>query len=232
MHIAVKGSARQGGCAMRVLVACEYSGRVREAFRALGHEVWSCDLLPSEDDSPYHIIGDVTPLLKECWDLLIAHPPCKYLANSGAKHLYIGMKKENGICPDRWQKMVEGAEFYLKFRRAKAKRKAVENPIMHKHAAAIIGSRATQFVQPYWFGEKAFKATGFELTGLPKLVATNRLTPPKPGTDEHKEWSKIHRMAPSPDRWKNRSRTFQGIADALASQWSVHGEANLFGEAA
>jgi len=204
---------------MRVLVACECSGRVREAFRRRGHDAWSCDLKPAEDGSPYHIQGDVTPLLDEEWDLLIAHPVCTRLANSGAKHLYKGMKKENGVNPTMWQKLIDGAEFYKKFQKAKAKRKAIENPVMHGHAQKMVNPRRRQFVQPWWFGEKAFKATGFELYDLPDLVATNKLMPPKPGTEEHKAWSKVHREPPGPERAANRSRTFKGIAEAMAEQW-------------
>lgn len=197
---------------MRVLVACECSGRVRKAFRALGHNAWSCDLQEAEDGSPFHIHGDVLDVLNDRWDLLIAHPVCRYLSNSGGCWL-----KDN---PERWQKMREGAEFFLKFKNARhIPKRCVENPIMHKYAIAIIGGKATQYVHPWWFGEEAFKATGFWLEGLPKLGPTNKLTPPKSGTPEHKKWSFIHYMAPGPDREKNRSRTFQGVADAMALQW-------------
>jgi hypothetical protein len=115
---------------------------------------------------------------------------------------------------------VEGAKFFKLCLEANAPKVAVENPIMHELAAALVGTRATQFVQPWWFGEKMFKATGFHLQGLPKLVPTNKLTPPKPGSDEHKTWSWVHRMPPGPDREEKRSETAQGIADAIAEQWT------------
>lgn len=202
-------------------MACESSGVVRRAMAALGHEAWSCDLLPSEDGSLFHITGDVLPLLEEDWDLLIAHPPCTYLCNSGAKHLYIGCRKENGPEPERWEKMRAGVEFYRRFRHARARRKAIENPVMHGHAMELLGFREPrQFVQPWWFGEPAFKATGFELENLPPLQATRRLTPPKPGTAEHKAWSRIHRASPGPNRWRERSKTFAGMAAAMAAQWA------------
>ncbi|MFT6988208.1 MAG: hypothetical protein ACJASL_000168 [Paraglaciecola sp.] len=196
---------------MRVLVACEYSGRVRDAFRKLGHDAMSCDLLPS--DSPLlgcHYQGDVFDIIGDGWDLMIAHPPCTRLANSGVRWL-----RER----DLWDELVEAAKFYNKFQQCTIKMKCIENPIMHKYAKAMVGDIKRQVVQPWWFGEKTFKATGYELTGLPDLVATNKLNIPEVGTDEHKKWSWIHRASPSPDRWKIRSTTPQGIANAMAEQW-------------
>jgi hypothetical protein len=196
---------------MRVLVACEYSGRVRDAFRKLGHDAMSCDLLPSDNDLPgCHYQGDVFDIINDGWDLMIAHPPCTRLANSGVRWL-----RER----DLWDDLVEAAKFYNKFQQCTIKMKCIENPVMHKYAKAMISDIKRQVVQPWWFGEKTFKATGYELTGLPDLVATNKLTPPKSGTDEHKKWSWIHRASPGPDRWKIRSTTPQGIADAMAEQW-------------
>jgi hypothetical protein len=196
---------------VRVLVACEYSGRVRDAFRKLGHDAMSCDLLPS--DSPLlgcHYQGDVFDIIGDGWDLMIAHPPCTRLANSGVRWL-----RER----DLWDELVEAAKFYNKFQQCTIKMKCIENPIMHKYAKAMVGDIKRQVVQPWWFGEKTFKATGYELTGLPDLVATNKLNIPEVGTDEHKKWSWIHRASPSPDRWKIRSTTPQGIANAMAEQW-------------
>ena len=118
--------------------------------------------------------------------------------------------------------MAEAVAFYRRLRDAtQIPRRAVENPVMHGHAIKAIGRGKTQFVQPWWFGEPAFKATGFELIDLPPLTATNRLTPPKKGTKEHGDWSWVHRASPGPDRWRIRSRTFQGIADAMADQWGT-----------
>jgi hypothetical protein len=113
---------------MRVLVACEYSGVVREAFRRRGHDAWSCDFEPAEDNSPYHLQQDVLPLLHDGWDLMVAHPPCTFLANSSNKHLYLGMKKENGPDPERWENMRKGAEFFLKLWHAPIKKKPLKTP--------------------------------------------------------------------------------------------------------
>lgn len=205
---------------MRVLVACEYSGVVRRAFLARGHDAWSCDLLPAEDGSNRHIRGDVRDHLNDGWDLLaVMHPPCTVLCNSGAKHLYIGGRKENGRDPARWAALEEACAFYRTLRDAPIPRKAVENPVMHGHAIKLTERGRTQFVHPYFFGEPFFKMTGFELVNLPDLVPTQMLVPPQPGTQEHKAWSACHRAPPGPDRWKSRSRTYQGIADAMADQW-------------
>jgi hypothetical protein len=196
---------------VRVLVACEYSGRVRDAFRNLGHDAMSCDLLPSDNHLPgCHYQGDVFDIIDDGWDLMIAHPPCTRLANSGVRWL-----RER----DLWDELVEAAKFYNKFQQSTIKMKCIENPVMHKYAKAMVGDIKRQVVQPWWFGEETFKATGFELTGLPDLVPTNKLITPKPGTDEHKAWSWVHRASPGPNRWKIRSTTAQGIADAMADQW-------------
>lgn len=204
---------------MRVLVACEFSGVVRSAFRARGHDAWSCDLLPAEDGSPFHIQGDVLPMLGEGWDILIAHPPCTRLTNSGVRWLHVPPRGRTREA--MWTDMEEAAAFYMALRAARIPRKALENPIMHRYARERIRPGRRQIVQPWWFGEPAFKATGFELVGLPPLVATKRLTPPKPGTADHVAWSRVHREPPGPDRWKNRSRTFPGIARAMADQWGT-----------
>lgn len=202
---------------MKILVACEYSGRAREAFRKLGHMAWSCDLRPSEDNSPYHHVGDVTEIIDADWDLLIAHPPCTRLTNAGVRWLHVPPKGKT--LKQMWDELEEGVMFYKKLRDSKIKKKAIENPVMNPYAKAMLGLGKRHIVQPWWFGEPAFKATGFELVGLLPLVATNKLTPPKRGTEEHKKWSWVHRMPPGPNREKERSRTFQGIADAMAAQW-------------
>lgn len=199
---------------MRVLVACEYSGVVRRAFAAKGHDAWSCDLLPSEDRSNKHVVGDARELLGAGWDLLmVAHPPCTRLCLSGVRWLH-----ERNL----WADLDDAAALYSAFWNAKIDRVCIENPIMHGHARDRIVNfeRPAQFVQPWWFGHPVFKATGLNLRGLPKLRPTNRLTPPKRGTVEHREWSFIHRMPPGPDRWRERSRTFEGLAAAMADQWT------------
>lgn len=200
----------------KVLVACEYSGVVRDAFTRKGALAVSCDLLPTDSLGP-HYTGDVRDILDFSWDAMIAHPPCTRLTNSGVRWLHVppsGRTKE-----EMWVELDEAAAFYRLLRDADIPFKAIENPIMHKHARerVILGRR--QVVQPHWFGESEFKATGFELIGLPDLVPTNKLAPPASGTVEHKQWSKVHRMSPSKDRWKKRSRTYEGIAEAMADQW-------------
>jgi hypothetical protein len=206
---------------MRVLIACERSGVVRRAFIALGHDAWSCDLAAADDGSNRHIRGDVRDHLDDGWDLLaVMHPPCTVLCNSGVKHLYIGGRKENGRNEARWAALDEAAEFYRTLRNeGDIPMRALENPVMHSHAIAATGRGATQFVQPWWFGDPFFKATGFELIGLPPLVPTNKLTPPARGTPEHKAWSAIHRASPGPHRARFRSQTFPGVANAMAAQW-------------
>ena len=203
---------------MRILIACERSGKIRDAFIRLGYDAVSCDLMPTRSPGP-HIEGDVLEVLGDGWDMMIAHPVCRYLTNAGVRWLY----EDSNDCTaeERWIRMRRGVEFYLALRNAPIKYKAIENPIMHCHARDLIQPKNRQVVQPWWFGDKAFKGTGFELIGLPKLVATDKLTPPDPGTDEHKAWSFIHRMAPGPDREEKRSETFPGIASAIASQWGA-----------
>lgn len=197
---------------MRVLVACEYSGKVREAFRKLGHDAWSCDLLPSDDNSPYHYQGDVFDIINDGWDLMIAHPPCTYLTNAGVSWLY---KKEG-----RWEDMRNGAMFFKLLLDARIPKIAVENPIMHKYAVEIIGRRQDQVIQPWMFGHTEQKATCLWLKGLPKLEPTNNVKEEMMKLDP-KVRQRLHYLPPSKDRWKLRSETYQGIADAMAAQWSV-----------
>ena len=182
---------------MRVLVACEYSGRVREAFRKLGHDAWSCDLLPSEDESTFHVIGDCLEMLDYNWDLLIAHPPCTHLAVSGARHF--ARKRESG-------EQQAALSFVARLLDCSIARIALENPV------SVISSairKPDQIIQPWQFGHGETKKTCLWLKGLPKLKPTNIV--------EGRE-ARVHRMPPSPDRWKERSRTYQGIADAMAEQ--------------
>jgi hypothetical protein len=205
---------------LRVLVGCETSGVVRRAFASRGHDVWSCDLRPSEDRSNRHITGDIRDVLHDGWDLLaVMHPPCTRLCNSGVR--WLAAPPPGRTIEEMQRELEEGAALFSACWNAPIPRVAVENPVMHKHAKALITNYApaAQTVQPWWFGEPAFKATGLYLRGLQPLVATNRLRPPKRGTPEHKAWSAIHRAPPGPDRWRFRSRTFQGIANAMADQW-------------
>lgn len=205
---------------LRVLIGCETSGVVRRAFLDRGHDAWSCDILPSDDNSNRHIQGDIRDVFTMGWDLLaVMHPPCTRLCNSGVRWL---SKAPNGKTLDEmWADLDEGAALFSACWNAPIPRVAVENPVMHKHAKKRIENfqKAAQTVQPWWFGDPAFKATGLYLRNLPPLEKTNRLTPPPKGTDEHKLWSAIHRASPGPDRWKIRSQTFPGIANAMAQQW-------------
>lgn len=209
----------------RVLVACERSGIVRRAFEALGHDAWSCDLEPADDRSNRHIRGDVRDHLNEGWDLLaVMHPPCTVLCNSGSKHLYIGGVKANGRYEPRWTELAKAASFYRHLRDAtQIPRRVIENPVMHGHAIRLTRRGPTQFVHPYFFGDPFFKNTGLELIGLPDLKPTNMLQPPRPGTEEHKAWSRVHRQsgwgASAKERARVRSETFPGMALAMAAQW-------------
>lgn len=207
----------------RVLIGCEESGVVRRAFAARGHDAWSCDLQPSRDGSNHHIRADLLDVMEDGWDFLaVMHPPCTVLCNSGVRWLYIGGKKANGSDPARWADLEAAAAFYRAVReRGSIPRRAIENPVMHEYAITLTGRAETQFVQPWWFGDPFFKATGLELLHLPPLAPTQRLTPPKPGTAEHKAWSKVHRASPGPDRAKIRSETFPGLAEAMADQWGA-----------
>jgi hypothetical protein len=203
---------------MKILIACEYSGRVRDAFRKRGHDAWSCDFLPSESDRRYHIQGDVLEVLQPGrWDAMIAHPTCTRLTNSGVRWLHNPPRGKTLI--EMWTELEAACVFYRQLRDAPIPKKAIENPIMHKYARERIRPGPRQIVQPWWFGDPEFKATGFELIGLPQLKPTNKLVPPASGTKEHAEWSIVHRESPGPDRWRRRSTTRPGLANAMAEQW-------------
>ena len=182
---------------MRVLVACEYSGRVRDAFIKRGHDAMSCDLLPTEAPGP-HYQGDVRDIIRTGWDLMICHPPCTHLAVSGARHF--AAKKASGV-------QDEALDFVRFLLDAPITHIALENPI------SIISSRIRkpdQIIQPWQFGHGETKATCLWLKNLMPLRPTNIVD----GRDD-----RIHKMPPGPNRWKERSRTYQGIADAMAEQW-------------
>lgn len=217
----------------RVLVACEYSGRVRQAFEDKGWDAWSCDLLPSEDNGHKHIQGDVLGLLEDSWDLLIAHPPCTYLAVSGMHWTTRGYRDP--------QLTEDALEFVQRLMDAPVERIAVENPI------SVISSRIRkpdQVVQPWMFGHNASKSTCLWLKGLPPLGPTWVVPPegwghgegphsvkrnghqffPYDGVKRPIRWANQtpggqNNMGPSEDRWKERSRTYQGVALAMAQQW-------------
>lgn len=206
---------------MKVLVACEYSGRVRDAFRSLGHDAWSCDILPTEADPTYHIEAPVQSVLHLEWDLMIGHPPCTFMANSANKHLYIGMKKENGRNEERWKSMEEGAAFFRMLWEADIPHIALENPVMVGHAQKLVGARFSQSIQPWQFGHPEVKRTCLWLKNLPPLVASNNVYDEMMKLD-YRDRAKVHHEAPGDARWKNRSRTFSGIAEAMADQWSAY----------
>lgn len=190
---------------MKILVACEFSGTVRNAFAALGHDAWSCDLLPS-DTPGNHIQGDVRKVLNHGWDLMVAHPPCTYLANSGVRWLYIDGERNEA----RWSFMEYACLFFLELMAAPIPKIAIENPIMHHHARQRIDEPYSQVIQPYMFGHGETKATCLWLKNMPPLRATQTVY----GREAY-----AHRLPPSADRWKLRSKTYEGIARAMASQW-------------
>lgn len=184
---------------MLLLVACEYSGVVRRAFREVGHDAWSCDLLESEDDSEHHIHGDaLDAMLWQPWDMVIAHPPCTDLATSGARHFEA--KRKDG----RQRKSIE---FFMEFAESGFPKLAIENPI---GIMSSLWRKPDQIIQPWQFGHGEVKSTCLWLHGLPLLTPTNIVY----GREE-----RILRMPESKDRWKLRSRTYEGIAKAMAEQW-------------
>jgi site-specific DNA-cytosine methylase len=181
---------------MRVLVACEYSATVRDAFRNRGHDAWSCDLLETEGNPEYHITGDVADILGNGWDLMIAHPPCTHLAVSGARWF-----------KDKRKEQADALDFVRLLLDAPVHKIALENPV------SIISSKIRkpdQIIQPWQFGHGETKATCLWLKQLPKLIPTNIVE----GRSD-----RIHKMPPSENRWKERSRTYRGIAEAMAAQW-------------
>jgi hypothetical protein len=195
------------------LIACEFSGTVRRAFTARGHDAWSCDLLPAEDGSNRHIVGDARDLLNDGWDLLmVAHPPCTRLCNSGVR--WLTKAPPGRTLADMWAELETGAALFSAFWNAAIPRIAVENPVMHKHAKALIEGYEppAQSVQPWQYGHGEVKRTCLWLRGLPVLTPTDVV--------EGRE-ARVHRMPPGPNRGKERSRFFSGIADAMADQWGV-----------
>jgi len=195
---------------MKILIACEYSGRVRNAFAALGHDVLSADFEPSEDNSPYHYQGDCFDLINDQhFDLMICHPTCTYLASSGMHWTTRGLRDP--------QLTEDALAFVKRLLDCNIPKIALENPV------GAISSRIRkpdQIIQPWWFGDDASKKTCLWLKGLPKLKPTNML----PGDNKTRRANQTetgqNKLGPSPTRWKERSRTYQGIADAMAAQWS------------
>lgn len=217
---------------MKVLVACEFSGAVRRAFRQKGHDAWSCDLIPAEDDQQFHIKDNVRLYLNQGWDLMIAHPPCTYLCSSGLHW--------NKRIPGRAAKTGEALAFVAELLAAPINRIALENPIGRINTAI---RKPDQMIQPYRFGEDASKNTCLWLKNLPILLPTLYIVPhfgcakcgvrsqfdsvcPKCKTLNRKIWgnqtpSGQNKLGPSDTRWMDRSRTYAGIADAMAMQWGA-----------
>lgn len=199
---------------MKVLVACEFSGRVREAFAKRGHYAVSCDFLETElpeTKNSKHYQGNVLDILYEEWDLIVAHPPCTYLAQSGVQWL----KKT----PGRWEQMLKAVDFFNLFLVHSCQKICIENPIMHSYAKSRLkGPNYSQKIQPYFFGHLERKQTCFWLKGLPKLKVTHNM-------EEQilflhpSETDRVHYEPPSPERQKNRSRTYLGVAEAMGEQW-------------
>lgn len=214
-----------------ILVACEESQAIASALIELGYDAYSNDILPTRGKYPErHFQMDAREAMqKKNWHGLIAHPVCKRMANSGAKHLYVGMRRynadgtENPICKKKWAELVEGVKFFKVFVNSDIPIVAVENSIMHKHAKKLIGcGQQDQTTQPWWFGDELFKAACWWLKGLPVMERTSDLIPPKPGTAKHKTWSECFFMAPGPTRERDRAVTPPMSAYEYARQWGPY----------
>lgn len=192
---------------MRVLVACEYSGAVRDAFLDLGHDAMSCDLLPTDSPGP-HYTGNVLDVLDYPWDLMIAHPPCTDLSVSGAA--WFAKKKSVGA-------QQASASFFMKLAKADIPRIAIENPVC---IMSSLWRKPDQVVQPWMFGHMEQKATCLWLKGLPPLIPTNNVKEEMMKLPRNQR-ERLHFLPPSEDRWKLRSQTFSGIAAAMAEQWGA-----------
>ncbi len=214
------------GQRLRVLVACERSGKVREAFRKLGHYAVSCDIEPADDNSKHHFQCDVLDLLKPVqksrwlqWDLMIGHPPCTYLCNSGVSWLYnTKLSSITSINTERWAKMKQAVDFFRALWLAPIPFIALENPIPHKHG---IPMKYDQIIQPWMFGHPERKATCLWLRNLPPLVPTRNVKAQMLARPKAKA-QRLHWLGPSADRSRIRSETYQGIATAMAEQWSKY----------
>lgn len=222
----------QPGRRLRALIGCETSGIARRAFAARGFDTWSCDIEPAEDGSNRHIRCDIRDVLDDGWDLLaVMHPPCTRLCRSGRRW----MSGPGDWTPPKqlpkgrsWASMKsefeDGVDLFTACWRAPIPRVAIENPEMNDLARARMPADLPkpQMVQPFWFGEPAYKATGWYLRGLPALQETDRLPEPERGSDAWKAWNAVHRMPPGPDRARLRSRSFVGMMTAAAHQWGDH----------
>lgn len=215
---------------MKILIGCETSGIARRAFAAMGHDVWSCDILPAEDGSNRHIICDIrNGILNDGWDLLaVLHPPCTRLCRSGRQWMsgpgkWTRQKKlpAGRTWDDMRAEFEDGVSIFTACWAAPIERVAIENPEMNDLAKDRMPSDLPkpQIVQPFWFGHPEYKATGWYLRGLRPLTSTDLLTEPERGSDEWKAWNRVHRMPPGPERARLRSRSFPGMMAAAAEQW-------------
>lgn len=208
---------------LRVLIGGEFTGTVRNAFLARGHDAVSCDLKPTRSPGP-HYQGNWWDIMGDGWDLGIFHPTCTFMANSGAKHLFNGMKKEGGLNEERWLKMGQDAwEFWRLLNDNQIERKCLENPIMLGYAQLMAGAGPTQTVHPWQYGHRKMKATCLWLRNLPKLEPTNNVGPPPEDKAERYKWQDVFRATPTKDpeeRRMQRSEFYQGFADAMADQWT------------
>lgn len=198
---------------IKVLVGCEFSGTVRDAFVNAGFDAWSCDLLADEKGSNRHIQGDVRSVIKYGWDLaIIAHPPCTRLCNSGVR--WLTAPPSGKTLEQMWHELEEGAALFSDLWNADCPHIAVENPVMHRHAKERIRNyrEFSQSVQPWQYGHPETKRTCLWLKNLPSLMPTKVV--------EGRQ-ARVHRTPPGPDRWRERSRFFKGIAEAMASQWGA-----------
>lgn len=196
---------------MKVLIAFEFSGSTRNAFLARGHDAWSCDLLPAEDGSNRHIRGDFRDLLHEQWDLLmVAHPPCTRLCNSGVR--WLSAPPPGRTTEDMQGELIAAADLFSAAWNAPIERVCIENPVMHRHAKALISNYQppAQSIQPWQFGHGETKRTCLWLRNLPPLKPTNVV---------EGRAARVHRMSPGKDRWRERSRTYHGVSEAMAQQW-------------
>lgn len=215
---------------LRILIGCETSGIARRAFARRGHDVWSCDIRPAEDGSNRHIVCDIRDgILLEGWDLLcVMHPPCTRLCRSGRRWMsgpgeWTPPKQlpKGRSWADMKAEFEEGVSIFSTCWKAPIDRVSIENPEMNDLARARMprGLPQPHMVQPFWFGEPAYKNTGWYLRGLPQLRPTKRLSEPERGSLEWKKWNRVHRMPPGPERARLRSRSYPGMMNAAADQW-------------
>ena len=202
---------------MRVLVACEYSGEVRDSFLRRGHDAMSCDLLPTNVPGP-HYEGDVMDVIEGGWDLMIAHPPCTYLSSAGSA--WFNEERYGDKARQRKLDREVAAEFFMALYNAPCQRVCVENPVGYM---SRYFRKPDQYIEPYWFGEPYYKKTGLWLKGLPALIATNQVEPQfyHVSSGSNYKQNKISK-AKAKRHWKDRSVTFHGIAEAMAEQWGVY----------